>query len=84
MNQETFKSLKLDICDIVHYLTAPEEQDESEAEWERFDQVMINQRRFEEKYGVELIDTIKALIHDIPNKVALVAKIRGVSNEHKS
>jgi hypothetical protein len=76
MNQDTFKSLKLDICDIVHCLCAPEEQDDSEAEWERADRMMADQNRFEAKYGNELIDTIRALIHDIPNKVVLVAKIR--------
>lgn len=80
MNQETLKLLKRDICEIVHYLTAPEVRSESEEEWERFDQVMINRTFFKEKYGNEVINIIAKLILDIPNKVALVAKIRGGNN----
>jgi hypothetical protein len=76
ISQETFNSLRRDICDIVYCLTAPEEQDDSEAEYERFEEVLANQNHFEQKYGVDLIDQIRALIHDIPHKVALVAKIR--------
>jgi hypothetical protein len=76
MNQETFKSLKRDIACIVYCLCAPEPQDDSEAEFERFEGVCADHNHYEEKYGNEIIDQIRDLIHDIPNKVALVAKIR--------
>ena len=76
MNQETFKSLKLDICDIVHCLTAPEAQDDSEAEYERICELSSALQGWQEKYGEELIRQIYSLVEDIPNKVALVANIR--------
>jgi len=69
MKLETFKALRKDICDIVHYLTAPEPQDESEAEWERFEKVIADQDHFEEKYGEDTINRIMKAIHDIPSRV---------------
>ena len=77
MNQETIEGLRRDICDIVYCLCAPEPQDEGEAEYERFEQVCADQNMFEELYGENTIDLIRSLVHDIPNKVALVAKLRG-------
>ena len=69
ISQETFNSLRRDICDIVYCLTAPEEQDDSEAEYERFEEVLANQNHFEQKYGVELIDQIRSAIHQIPERI---------------
>jgi hypothetical protein len=71
MNQETLSALRRDICDLVHCLTAPEEQDDTEAEYERFEKVLADQAMFEELYGEEIIDQVRALIHDIPHKVKL-------------
>jgi len=69
ISQETFNSLRRDICDIVYCLCAPEEQDDSEAEWERFEKVIADQNYFEEKYGEELIDQIRNAIHQIPERI---------------
>jgi hypothetical protein len=69
ISQETFNSLRRDICDIVYCLCAPEEQDDSQAEWERFEKVIADQNYFEEKYGEELIDQIRSAIHQIPERI---------------
>ena len=76
MNQETFKSLRKDICDIVHCLTAPPARDDSEAEYERICELSSALQGWQHEYGEELISQIYSLVKDIPNKVALVAKIR--------
>ena len=69
MNIETFKSLRKDIACIVYCLCAPEPQDDSEAEFERFEEVCADQAHYGQKYGDEVIDRIRTAIHDIPNQV---------------
>ena len=69
MSQETINSLRRDIADIVYYLFAPEPQDDSEAEFERFEEVLRMQEHFEVKYGESIINQIGSMVHDIPHKV---------------
>ena len=69
MIDETINSLRRDIADIVYYLFAPEPQDDSEAEYERFEDVMRMQNHYEEKYGESIINQIGSMVHDIPHKV---------------
>jgi hypothetical protein len=69
MKLETFKALRKDICDIVYCLSAPEPQDDGQEEFDRFEKVIADQDHFEKKYGEDLINHIRAVIHDIPNQV---------------
>jgi hypothetical protein len=76
MNQSFKQQLDDDIQDIIHCLTAPPARDDSEAEYERICELSIAMQGWQAKYGDELISQIYSLVKDIPNKVALVAKIR--------
>lgn len=62
-------SLKKDICDILVCICAPEEQDDSEEEYVRASQMFEAQTYFEEKYGDDIIDRIRALVHEIPTHI---------------
>lgn len=69
MSQENINALRRDIADIVYYLFAPEPQDDSEQEWERFEDVMRMQDYYEQKYGESIINQIGSMVHDIPHRV---------------
>jgi len=63
---KTFEQqLDADIQDIIHCLTAPPARDDSEAEWERTNDLSSALQGWQHKYGDELIEEIESLIGDM-------------------
>ena len=66
MSNKTFEQqLDEDMQDIIHCLTAPEAQNDSEAEWERSEELSSALTGWQNKYGDELIEEIEYLIGDM-------------------
>ena len=66
MSNKTFEQqLDEDMQDIIHCLTAPEAQNDSEAEWERSEELSSVLTGWQNKYGDELIEEIESLIGDM-------------------
>jgi hypothetical protein len=57
--------LETDLPNIIHCLTAPKARDDSEAEWERINEVSSALTEWEFKYGSEVLDEIETLIGDM-------------------
>ena len=57
--------LEKDLPNIIHCLTAPKARDDSEAEWERINEVSSALTEWEFKYGGEVLDEIEDLIADM-------------------
>ena len=57
--------LETDLPNIIHCLTAPEAQDDSEAEWERSEELSSALQGWEHKYGSEVLEEIETLIGDM-------------------
>ena len=53
-----------DLPHIVHCLTAPEPQDDSEEEWERAEQLSSALTGWEDKYSEEIIAEVKEALED--------------------
>jgi len=58
-------ALEEDLPNIIHCLTAPPARDDSEAEWERINEVSSALTEWEFKYGNEVLDEIETLISDM-------------------
>lgn len=58
-------ALEEDLPNIIHCLTAPPVRDDSEAEWERINEVSSALTEWEFKYGSEVLDEIETLISDM-------------------
>ena len=69
MNPSMIEQLKEDLPHIIHCLTAPEPQDDSEEEWERSEQLSSALTGWEDKYGDDLIDEIKLALEDLPRRL---------------
>ena len=66
MSNKTFEQqLDEDMQDIIHCITAPPAEDDSEAEWERSESLSSALTGWQHKYGDELIDEIESLIGDM-------------------
>jgi hypothetical protein len=66
MSKKTFEQqLDEDMQDIIHCITAPEAQDDSEEEWERNESLSSALTGWQHKYGDELIEEIESLIGDM-------------------
>ena len=66
MNHVTYQEqLDEDMQDIIHCVTAPPARDDSEAEWERIDDLSSALQGWQHKYGDELIEEIESLIGDM-------------------
>ena len=66
MSKKTFEQqLDEDMQDIIHCITAPEAQDDSEEEWERSESLSSALTGWQHKYGDELIEEIESLIGDM-------------------
>jgi hypothetical protein len=63
--QDYQDELETDLPNIIHCLTAPPVRDDSEAEWERIDEVSSALTEWEFKYGSEVLDEIETLISDM-------------------
>jgi hypothetical protein len=57
--------LETDLPNIIHCLTAPKARDDSEAEWQRINEVSSALTEWEFKYGGEVLDEIEDLIADM-------------------
>lgn len=57
--------LEEDLPAIIHCLTAPEPQDESEAEWERAEELSSALFGWECKYGADLLSEVENLLGDM-------------------
>jgi hypothetical protein len=58
-------ALEEDLPNIIHCLTAPEAQDDSEAEFERIEELSSALQGWEFKYGSEVLEEIESLIADM-------------------
>ena len=58
-------ALEEDLPNIIHCLTAPPARDDSEAEWERIDEVSSALTEWEFKYGDDLLEEVEGLIADM-------------------
>ena len=58
-------TLEADLPNIIHCLTAPKARDDSEAEWQRINEVSSALTEWEFKYGGEVLDEIEDLIADM-------------------
>jgi hypothetical protein len=54
-----------DLPHIIHCLTAPEPQGDSEEEWERSEQLSSALVAWENKYSEELIEKVKESLDDL-------------------
>jgi hypothetical protein len=54
-----------DLPAIIHCLTAPEPQDDSEAEWEREEQLSSALVGWETKYNEELIEAVSDALDEL-------------------
>lgn len=54
-----------DLPHIIHCLTAPESQGDSEEEWERSEQLSSALVAWENKYGEELIEKVKESLDEL-------------------
>jgi hypothetical protein len=63
--QDYQDELEADLPNIIHCLTAPNAQDDSEAEWERSEELSSALQGWEFKYGSEVLDEIETLIGDM-------------------
>ena len=59
------KQLHEDLPQIIHCLTAPKLQNDSEAEWDRVEALSSALQGWEHKYGDELLDEVNDLIADM-------------------
>jgi hypothetical protein len=57
--------LEADLPDIIHCVTAPPAQDDSEAEYERICSLSSALQGWQHKYGDELIEEVESLIADM-------------------
>jgi len=57
--------LEADLPNIIHCLTAPEAQDDSEAEFERIEELSSALQGWEFKYGDELLEEVESLLADM-------------------
>jgi hypothetical protein len=66
MSKKTFEQqLDEDMQDIIHCITAPPPEDDSESEWERSESLSSALTGWQHKYGDELIEEIESLIGDM-------------------
>ena len=66
MNTQDYQDeLEADLPNIIHCLTAPRAKNDSEAEWERINEVSSALTEWEFKYGGEVLDEIETLIGDM-------------------
>jgi hypothetical protein len=66
MNTQDYQDeLEADLPDIIHCLTAPEAQDDSEAEFERIEELSSALQGWSHKYGDEVLEEIESLIADM-------------------
>ena len=65
MTTDFEKQLKKDLPNIIHCLTAPKAQDDSEEEWERVEALSSALQGWSHKYGDEMLDDINDLIADM-------------------
>jgi hypothetical protein len=66
MNTQDYQDeLETDLPNIIHCLTAPKARDDSEAEWQRIQDVSSALTEWEFKYGGEVLDEIEDLIADM-------------------
>jgi hypothetical protein len=63
--QDYQNELEADLPNIIHCLTAPNAQDDGEAEWERSEELSSALQGWEFKYGSEVLDEIETLIGDM-------------------
>jgi hypothetical protein len=63
--QDYQDELEADLPNIIHCLTAPEAQGDSEAEWERSEELSSALQGWEFKYGSEVLDEIENIIGDM-------------------
>ena len=63
--QDYQDELEADLPNIIHCLTAPEAQDDSEAEFERIEVLGSALVGWEHKYGSEVLEEIQELISDM-------------------
>ena len=66
MSKKTFEQqLDEDMQDIIHCVTAPPARDDSEAEWERINDLSSALQGWQAKYGEDLILEIENLLGDM-------------------
>jgi hypothetical protein len=63
--QDYQDELEADLPNIIHCLTAPPARDDSEAEWERSEELSSALQGWEFKYGGEVLEEIEDLIADM-------------------
>jgi hypothetical protein len=57
--------LETDLPNIIHCLTAPPARDDSEAEWERINNLSSALQGWQHKYGDDLIEEVESLLADM-------------------
>jgi hypothetical protein len=57
--------LETDLPDIIHCVTAPPARDDSEAEWERINNLSSALQGWQHKYGDDLIEEVESLLADM-------------------
>ena len=65
MSNEIVKAIGADLFAIMHILTAPPAKDDSEAEWERLEELSSAWVGFQNKYSTEMLGDIEEGLNQV-------------------